>query len=55
MIFLTALIDKQNVLAGLKAGAAAYLTKPIDFDVLMAKVAGYVVRIENDRKTGMAF
>lgn len=54
-IFLTALTDKQNLLAGLKGGAADYLTKPIDFDVLMAKVAGCVVRIENDRKTGRTF
>jgi len=54
-IFLTALADKQNLLAGLKAGAADYLTKPIDFDVLMAKVAGCVIRIENDRKTGRSF
>lgn len=54
-IFLTALADKQNLLTGLKAGAADYLTKPIDFDVLMAKVAGCVIRIENDRKTGRSF
>jgi len=54
-IFLTALTDKQNRLDGLKAGAADYLTKPIDFDLLMAKVAGCVVRIENDRKTGRSF
>lgn len=54
-IFLTALADRQNLLAGLKAGAADYLTKPIDLDVLMAKVAGCVVRIENDRKTGRSF
>ncbi|MGO4569554.1 response regulator transcription factor [Rhizobium sp. 2YAF20] len=54
-IFLTALADKQNLIAGLRAGASDYLTKPIDFDILMAKVAGCVTRIENDRKTGRAF
>jgi DNA-binding response OmpR family regulator len=54
-IFLTALADKQNLIEGLKAGASDYLTKPIDFDILLAKVAGCVTRIENDRKTGRAF
>jgi len=54
-IFLTALADKGNRIEGLKAGASDYLTKPIDFDILLAKVAGCVTRIENDRKTGRAF
>ena len=54
-IFLTALTDKDNLVAGLKAGAADFLTKPIDFDILMAKVAGCVTQIENNRKTGRAF
>lgn len=54
-IFLTALTDKGNLIEGLKAGASDYLTKPIDFDILLAKVAGCVTRIENDRKTGRAF
>lgn len=54
-IFLTALTDKDNMITALKAGAADYLTKPIDFDVLMAKIGGCVTRIENDRRTGRAF
>jgi len=54
-IFLTALVDKGNRIEGLKAGASDYLTKPIDFDILLAKVAGCVTRIENDLKTGRAF
>lgn len=54
-IFLTALADKQNLVQGLKAGASDYLTKPIDFDILLAKIEGCVTRIENDRKTGRAF
>ena len=37
-IFLTALADKQRVLAGLKDGADAYLTKPIEFELLLATV-----------------
>lgn len=54
-IFLTALTDKGNQIEGLRAGASDYLTKPIDFDILLAKVTGCVTRIENDRKTGRAF
>ncbi|MDB5524733.1 MAG: Response regulator [Rhizobium sp.] len=54
-VFLTALTDKDNTIAALKAGAADYLTKPIDFDILMAKIAGCVARLESDRRTGRAF
>lgn len=54
-IFLTALSDKENMVTALKAGAADYLTKPVDFDLLMAKIQGCVARLENDRKMGRAF
>lgn len=54
-IFLTALADKDNMIAGLQGGAADFLTKPIDFDLLLAKITGCVTRIENERKTGKAF
>jgi DNA-binding response OmpR family regulator len=54
-IFLTALSDKENTVTALKAGAADYLTKPIDFDILMAKITGCVSRIEGDRRTGRVF
>ncbi|PPJ45179.1 two-component system response regulator [Rhizobium sp. KAs_5_22] len=54
-IFLTALADRENVIAGLQGGAADYMTKPIDFDILLAKITGCVTRIENDQKTGRAF
>lgn len=37
-IFLSALADHKHVLAGLKAGADNYLTKPVDFDMLKATV-----------------
>ncbi|MFB9948763.1 PleD family two-component system response regulator [Rhizobium puerariae] len=53
-ILLTALTDKDNMLTGLRAGAADYLTKPIDFDLLLAKLTGCVTRIENDRAAGRA-
>ncbi|TCU11137.1 response regulator [Rhizobium sullae] len=54
-ILLTALTDRENMLSGLRAGAADYLTKPIDFDILLAKVSGCVTRIENDKAAGRAF
>lgn len=54
-IFLTALADRGNVIAGLQGGAADYMTKPIDFDILLAKITGCVTQIENDQKTGRAF
>jgi DNA-binding response OmpR family regulator len=54
-IFLTALSDKENMVTALKAGAADYLTKPVDFDLLMAKIQGCVARLESDRKMGRAF
>jgi DNA-binding response OmpR family regulator len=54
-IYLTALSDRESVMSGLRAGAADYLTKPIDFEMLMAKISGCVTRIENDRKVGRAF
>lgn len=54
-IFLTALADKDNLIAGLQEGAADYLTKPIDFDILLAKITGCVTRIQNDELAGRAF
>ncbi|MDP1028686.1 response regulator [Sphingomonas sp. KR1UV-12] len=54
-IFLTALTDKDNVIMSLRAGAADYLTKPIDLDLLLAKIEGSILHIENDRRTGRAF
>lgn len=37
-IFLSALADSQDVAQGLREGADDYLTKPIDFDLLLVKV-----------------
>lgn len=54
-IFLTALADKENTITALRAGAADYLTKPIDFDILMAKIAGCVSRLESDRRMDRRF
>lgn len=54
-IFLTALGDKEIKLEGLRAGAEDYLVKPVDFDVLLAKIDGCLRRLENNRKVGGVF
>ena len=37
-IFLSALAERDDMLAGLNAGAEDYITKPIDFDLLLTKI-----------------
>jgi CheY-like chemotaxis protein len=37
-VFLSALADRKDVLAGIELGADDYLTKPIDFELLLTKV-----------------
>jgi DNA-binding response OmpR family regulator len=54
IIMLTAMTDRENTLAGLQAGADDYLTKPVDLDLLMAKISGCIMRLENNRKMGRA-
>lgn len=49
-IFLSALADKEHVLAGLKLGADNYLTKPVDFDVLRVKVQACLRQVERIRE-----
>ncbi len=38
-VFLTAFNDRDDMLKGLEAGADDYLTKPVDFELLLTKVA----------------
>jgi len=38
IIILSALADRERVIDGLRGGADAYLTKPIDFELLLASV-----------------
>lgn len=54
-ILLTALTDRENTLAGLRGGAADYLTKPLDFDLLLAKLEGCVTRLANDKAVHRSF
>ena len=49
-IFLSALADRTDVIAGKRAGADDYLTKPIDFDLMLATIEarlGQVARMRD--------
>jgi len=50
-IFLSALADKEHIVAGLKMGADNYMTKPVDFDVLRVKVKACLRQVERIRST----
>ena len=52
-IFLSALADKEHVVAGLKLGADNYMTKPVDFDVLRVKVAACLRQVDRIRDNVM--
>ena len=52
-IFLSALADKEHVVAGLKLGADNYMTKPVDFDVLRVKVKACLRQVARIRDTVM--
>jgi len=52
-IFLSALADKEHVVAGLKLGADNYMTKPVDFDVLRIKVKACLRQVDRIRTTVM--
>jgi len=44
-IFLTALGDQRSELKGLKLGADDYLSKPVDYDVLAARIGARLARV----------
>ncbi len=49
-LFLTALSDREQVIAGKKAGADDYLVKPIDYEVMLATISAHlrqVARVRN--------
>lgn len=52
-IFLSALADKEHVVAGLKLGADNYMTKPVDFDVLRVKVKACLRQVDRIRDNVM--
>ena len=49
-IFLSALADRDSVLQGMKAGADYYLTKPVDFDMLLVQVEASLKQVERMRE-----
>ncbi|MGI9383948.1 MAG: response regulator transcription factor [Methyloligellaceae bacterium] len=49
-IFVSALSEKDDVIAGLKLGADNYITKPIDLDLLTVKVWASLRQIERIRE-----
>lgn len=48
-VFLTALAGRADVIAGKRAGADDYLTKPIDFDVMLATIESRLGQVERMR------
>ena len=52
-IFLSALADKEHVVAGLRLGADNYMTKLVDFDVLRVKVKACLRQVDRIRTTVM--
>ena len=48
-IFLSALADSTDVLDGMRLGADDYLTKPIDFDLLLGKIETSLRQVERMR------
>lgn len=49
IIFLSALADRAHIQEGLKLGADDFLTKPIDFELLVTKVDSHVRQVERMR------
>ena len=45
-IFLSALADRNDILEGMNLGADDYLTKPIDFDLLLGKIKTSLRQVE---------
>jgi len=45
-VFLSALADRRDIVAGKQLGADDYLTKPVDLDILLATVASRLKQIE---------
>ena len=53
-LFLTALADRRDMVAGKEAGADDYLVKPIDYDVMLATIAARLRQVDRMRSKAMA-
>ena len=51
-IFLTAKATREDILMGRKLGADDYLTKPIDYDILLTTIETRLKQVERIRQTG---
>lgn len=51
-VFLTALSDPRDVVAGKRVGADDYLVKPIDYDLLLATVQARLRQVQRIRAAG---
>lgn len=45
-VYLTGLSDREDVIAGKRAGADDYVVKPVDFDLLLATIAARLAQVE---------
>ncbi len=55
ILFVSCLTEPEDHLAGYRAGADDYINKPVDLEVLRAKVALNLTRLEKMRRTTQAF
>ncbi|MBP0447120.1 response regulator [Roseomonas sp. SSH11] len=53
-LFLTALADRRDMVAGKEAGADDYLVKPIDYDVMLATIAARLRQVDRMRSKAEA-
>ena len=51
-VFLTSQVGRQDVISGLTSGAIDYLAKPVDFDLLLAKI-GTIIRLSRKQRPGL--
>lgn len=51
LILLTAVADEEVELAGIKAGAADYITKPFDFELLLSKMSSLLKQKDSMERT----
>lgn len=49
-VFLTALVDRKDVIQGKSAGADDYLVKPIDYDVMLATLKSRLAQVARMRR-----
>jgi len=50
VILLTGLTSKENVIQGFESGADAYITKPIDFDLLFRRIIALLENRQNMKR-----